>query len=459
MNIAIALFKNSIAPRLDISDSIIIYDINQGIIKGKKQYEIDFNLPGELFLQLLEKKVEIIICSSAPRVYDKTLSSHGIQVIYDVKGEPDVLIKKLIAGQLRVKLPGFEKEKKYNHRSVNMEVLKISKKDFNALIDKKIWEKESDIKGVIQKGSHYTYDDLTSSKDLCLDYDITLLPPKKFFQPPKEVLLKFVPKQADSYQVVKECRPVTIIGIHYYDLAAIYLMDKAFGDGEKDENYLHKRKNSLLIGIFPTKHFQYRFAKSVVRDQYYKAADLMLVDMGDDYVIEVVTDKGRQYLNHSKVSENDFSFKEIDEAKNRIKDDRKIPVPHELTPDFLEKNYDHKGWEYFGNKCFSCGSCVLVCPTCYCFNVTEEIELSLSEGRRVRVWDGCMLEDFAQVADGHNFRRTRTERFRHRIFRKGKYLPEKHQYYGCVGCGRCADACTADIAGPVKVLRYLKENQ
>jgi sulfhydrogenase subunit beta (sulfur reductase) len=63
------------------------------------------------------------------------------------------------------------------------------------------------------------------------------------------------------------------------------------------------------------------------------------------------------------------------------------------------------------------------------------------------------------VADGHNFRRDRAERFKHRIYRKGKFLPEKYQYYGCVGCGRCADACTAGIAGPVKFFKYMIENQ
>jgi ferredoxin len=101
----------------------------------------------------------------------------------------------------------------------------------------------------------------------------------------------------------------------------------------------------------------------------------------------------------------------------------------------------------------------MVCPTCYCFDAREEVELSLAEGKRVRVWDGCMLEDFAVVADGHNFRKDKSARFRHRIFRKGKTLPEKYGYFGCVGCGRCANACTADIAGPVKVFNYMEENK
>jgi sulfhydrogenase subunit beta (sulfur reductase) len=340
-----------------------------------------------------------------------------------------------------------------------MEILKITKKDFQSFIDRKITEKESRIVGVVAKGSHYVYDDLKSSADLRLDYDITILPPKKYFQPPREVLLKYVPKDPASVVAVNTHDPITIIGIHYYDLAALHMMDRAFSEDQRDEHYMKKRANSLLIGTYPLRHFKYRFSKSVVKDQYYKVADLMLVDMGDEYVIEVVSQKGKNYLKGSEVKKSDYTLKQIEDAKTRIKDDQKLPVSVDIANEYLTRNYNHPVWKYFGDKCFSCGSCVFVCPTCYCFDVTEEIELSLAEGRRVKVWDGCMLEEFAKVADGHNFRRDRAERFKHRTLRKVKYLPEKYQYYGCVGCGRCADACTAGIAGPVKFFKYMIENQ
>jgi ferredoxin len=340
-----------------------------------------------------------------------------------------------------------------------MEIKKISKNDFKSFIDKKVRENKSRTVGVVKKGSHYVFADLEDAGELHLDYDITILPPKKYFQPPKEVLLKYIPKKADSYAVVNGCGPITIIGIHYYDLAALYLMDRAFSEGGRDEHYMKKRENSLLIGIYPTKHFKHRFARSVTRNQGRKVADIMLVHIGDYFAVEILSPKGKQYLEGANLQENDYSMKEIEDARTIIKDDQKIPIPVELIPDYLAKNHSHPVWERFGDKCFSCGSCVLVCPTCYCFDVREEIELSLTEGRRVRVWDGCMLEDFAAVADGHNFRPTPVSRFRHRIFRKGRHLPERYGYFGCVGCGRCADSCTADIAGPVKIFKYMEEHK
>jgi NAD-dependent dihydropyrimidine dehydrogenase PreA subunit len=213
--------------------------------------------------------------------------------------------------------------------------------------------------------------------------------------------------------------------------------------------------------MYPTKFFKYRFSNSVVKgDHPYKVADLMLVDMDDDnYIVEIVSEKGRDFLSGAVSKESDYSLKDIEDAKKRIKDDQKLPIPVELTPDYLKKNHSHPVWEVFGEKCYSCGSCVFVCPTCYCFDVKDEVDLSLEKGERSRIWDGCMLENFATCAGGHNFRKTRSARFRHRIYRKGVNLPLKYHYWGCVGCGRCADACTSSIAGPVKVLKYIEENK
>ncbi|HID74244.1 MAG TPA: hypothetical protein EYP43_04245, partial [Thermoplasmata archaeon] len=106
-------------------------------------------------------------------------------------------------------------------------------------------------------------------------------------------------------------------------------------------------------------------------------------------------------------------------------------------------------------KCLKCGSCVLVCPTCYCFDVRDESDLSLTRGERYRTWDGCLLEDFAKVASGENFRGTKASRYRHRYNKKGVYLFDRFGFIACVGCGRCSSQCIPDIANPVDVFNDL----
>jgi sulfhydrogenase subunit beta (sulfur reductase) len=61
------------------------------------------------------------------------------------------------------------------------------------------------------------------------------------------------------------------------------------------------------------------------------------------------------------------------------------------------------------------------------------------------VWDACTLEDFAKVAGGHNFRKTRGERLKHRFNRKFNYLTDRFGSLFCVGCGRCSRTCLVRI--------------
>jgi ferredoxin len=70
-----------------------------------------------------------------------------------------------------------------------------------------------------------------------------------------------------------------------------------------------------------------------------------------------------------------------------------------------------------------------------------------------------MLDGFAKVAGDHDFRKNRADRFRHRLYRKAKYVPEKiGGEMACVGCGRCIGACLPDIANPVTVYNQLVDD-
>jgi formate hydrogenlyase subunit 6/NADH:ubiquinone oxidoreductase subunit I len=127
-------------------------------------------------------------------------------------------------------------------------------------------------------------------------------------------------------------------------------------------------------------------------------------------------------------------------------------------PSLLDMSMKSPLWEELGQRCLSCAACTNVCPTCFCFDVRDEVELDLKRGQRLRHWDSCQLDEFATVAGGHNFRVSRGLRQRHRFLRKGKYILDAHKYLGCVGCGRCARACLVDIT-PVGVFNELNRQQ
>jgi len=166
-----------------------------------------------------------------------------------------------------------------------------------------------------------------------------------------------------------------------------------------------------------------------------------------------------KYANPREVTGEEIARqKEVrDEAVTRYQ--RSLNVPKERLLKLLQDNYENPFWEFRAKSCLSCGSCVMVCPTCFCFDVQDEMALNLIEGERYRNWDGCVLVDFAKVASGENFRHTKGSRFRHRILRKGKYILEKYGRAGCVGCGRCATACLAKIASPVEAFNAIAESE
>jgi ferredoxin len=145
-----------------------------------------------------------------------------------------------------------------------------------------------------------------------------------------------------------------------------------------------------------------------------------------------------------------------EENTRRLRQHELKMAPEEL-PELLEGNEDHPVWQEKARLCFSCGSCTNVCPTCYCFDVQEEEAWDLRSGTRARKWDSCQRIAFARVAGGHNFRGEVHERYRHRYYRKGKYIPAMIGECACVGCGRCITACVSHIAHPPEVFNRLLE--
>ena len=331
-----------------------------------------------------------------------------------------------------------------------MELLQISRNDFLDFVGSLV-AGPLDIVGVVQKDGRFVYEKLDDAKKLRLDFDETMYPPKQFLFPPNEAVLSFAPGDPSSYEPVVDGNARAIIGVHPGDLAAIAMYDKAFSDTNVDSNYCMRREKTTLIGIYPTKPGKYRFTSSMIKpEEPYLAADAFLIDIGNDsYAVEIVSDHGKEFFSASKAKTAPAEIKaKAENMKTAVKDSVSLTVKRDELPSFLNGKEHHPVWEKRGEKCFSCGSCVMVCPTCYCFDVLDELDLSLASGSRVRQWDACVLEPFAVCAGGHNFRKKAADRIRHRLYRKQKFLFELFGLPGCVGCGRCKRACVPDIAFP-----------
>ncbi len=333
----------------------------------------------------------------------------------------------------------------------------ILKEDFENFVNSLIEDDSMNVIGVKAKGDKFAFGQLDSASELRLDYDVTILPPKKYFFPQRETLVTYNVANGFAAKDPADLKPTVILGVHPYDIVALLHMDEIFRETKSDPYYFEKRKASIIIGVNIQNMSERCFAPQMgcaIIDHGY---DLMLTDLGNRYAVNIGSQKGEQLLDKYAKNVTDALARDVQmvgQKKQEIMNmsQQKFDFPTELIPEMLNKTYDQSGfWEKHSEKCLACGSCVLVCPTCYCFDVKEDPNLSLESGERVRTWDGCLLEDFAKIASGENFRPTRPTRYRHRYFKKGKYLFDRFGFVSCVGCGRCSSNCLPDIANPVNL--------
>lgn len=333
----------------------------------------------------------------------------------------------------------------------------LSKDSFYLFVDALI--NDFKVFGPKPKENAYIYDEISDSGQLSLDFVRTILPAKKLFFPPKETLFSYKDSKmtAPNNQLPKKH---ILIGPHPCDINGIKALDYAFSQGVEDSYYNKKRKNTLIIGSY-CKPDEYCFCKSLKTGNPTDGFDLFVTDLGKFYLIQIGTDEGAELLKRyaDKAAQADESqlkaFNEFEKARAGMFT-AKINTDAVNLPLLYTGAFYNQVWKKYGDICLSCGTCNLVCPTCYCFDIKEDIELNANAGTRARVWDGCQLEPFAVVATGENFRKTPDTRVRHRLYRKFKYLVPKYGSTFCTGCGRCGSQCLVHI-NPVSICNELLE--
>jgi len=337
----------------------------------------------------------------------------------------------------------------------------VEQRQLNAWVDSVIGKQA--VFGIQAKDDRFAFGPLARAADLRLDYDVSILSPKKYFQPVADTLVRFS-RAANCYEAVVEEEPFVVFGVHPYDVVAISQMDAVFSADNEDVHYLSRRRNATIVACDIQNASQNVFASCMGTATVQEGFDVLLTKIGDRYAVEARTAKGEAVMaGLGRAPEAEATT--LARREQFWEDAGRLFVRHKLNcgpgdlPELLAHSHDHPVWAERAKLCFSCGQCTMVCPTCYCFNVEDEVSWGLDAGERVRRWDSCQLAGFAEVAGGHNFRRRTEDRYRHRFYRKGKYLWDRLNQIACVGCGRCTTACPAKIANPVEVYNALLEDR
>jgi sulfhydrogenase subunit beta (sulfur reductase) len=293
-----------------------------------------------------------------------------------------------------------------------------------------------------KKGENsFSYEVVNDTSGVVFDYPRTIQPLKKAFFPPKETLLTFNIKKNTFNPETVEVEPKIFFGIHSYEMQGVKRLDYSFSQGHPESNYLTRRENALFIGISYTPDEWHLAGPLGIDIENTDGFCLYFESVENGFNVYEIDQDGRELLREFGGGRLLESLPELrqKEFKGRIK------YHFNRLPQVFEHVYNSKVWDKVAEKCVGCGTCNVLCPTCYCFDVRDEIELNAEDGARERSWDGCMLNAFAEVAGGENFREKLSARNRHRLHRKFKYITATSGELHCVGCGRCSRYCPADI--------------
>lgn len=340
-----------------------------------------------------------------------------------------------------------------------MKILKLPKEklDFFASVVQQFGE----LHAPVERDGKYVFARLSRWSEARLDYNRTMLPPKKYLLPPREVLLEY--RDGAGYIPSTQCQEGRIIlfGVHACDVYAINILDQVFGGKYDDPYYKTRRKNTAIVGIDcqPDEHC---FCRSMRADFVNHGFDLFFYDLGDYYQVLVGTALGDDMVLATAPLFEEVDQADINEYKRRSLNKRasfRLDVEIRDLPEIFEMEYQNEIWNELGEKCLSCGSCSMVCPTCYCFDVADDVGLGTRDGSRTRSWDSCLFSTHALVAGGEDFRKTRAARVKFRFYHKQRGFVGEYGRPSCVGCGRCITACPVhiDIVEVIDKLRGVQD--
>jgi sulfhydrogenase subunit beta (sulfur reductase) len=326
-----------------------------------------------------------------------------------------------------------------------VKILKLPKEklDFFASVVQQFGE----VHAPVEQNGRYVFERLIRWSDARLNYDRTILPPKKYFLPPREVLFQYRSGEGYVPSTQDLDRRIILFGVHACDVYAINILDKVFAGKYDDPYYRVRRRNTAIIGIDCTPD-EHCFCRSMRADFVDHGFDLFFYDLGDYYQVHVGTALGDDMVLATAQLFEPVSDADIDEYKRRSENKRaafQLGVEIRDLPEIFEMEYRSEIWDELGAKCLACGSCSMVCPTCYCFDVGDEVGLGTRDGSRTRSWDTCLFSSHARVAGGENFRGTPAARVKFRFYHKQRGFVVEYGRPSCVGCGRCITACPVKI--------------
>jgi sulfhydrogenase subunit beta (sulfur reductase) len=308
--------------------------------------------------------------------------------------------------------------------------------------------------GPVLKGQYHEFAALETAAELDLTFRNTRLSPKALFHPHSERMFHYSLEKGDPEagilkEAPKDYSSRVVFGIRPCDAVAFKLDDRNFVNEQfKDPWWAKRRESTILIGLACDDPCSTCFCTSTGTGPFDTTGlDALLVDLGDGYLLQAVTGKGKDLLSSLQggVAAPENAAERVAAIKKSA--EGQLGVQFNLDPikgKSMVELFEAPFWDEVQFSCINCGTCTFLCPTCWCFDIQDEVYGE--RGDRIRIWDSCMFPLFTLHGAGHNPRSQKLQRVRQRFMHKLKYYPDKYSDgIACVGCGRCVRHCPVNI--------------
>ena len=331
-----------------------------------------------------------------------------------------------------------------------MKVIKIDKTNWSEGLKNLRYSYK--LTGPVKGEKFYNFKELDNGEVPDLKYSNTRLSAKSIVFPQSEVMLNYtIDESKDDHHIMKEIdtdySPRALIGLRPCDAKALTLVKLNFDTTDyKDPYWLKAYEATTFVGLACDDPSSTCFCTTAGSGPYNEEGlDLLLIDVDDHYLAKVITEKGATLLESAGwgTEAGDISIIETKKSDAEAKIISKIRTDKLKEKDTLEI-HSAPFWEDVSFACLNCGTCTFVCPTCWCFDIQDEVHGN--DGTRMRNWDSCMFPLFTLHTTGHNPRGEKIQRVRQRFMHKLKYFVDKYEKgIMCVGCGRCVRQCPINI--------------
>ena len=333
-----------------------------------------------------------------------------------------------------------------------MKIVKIEKKSLSADIDR--LRETYRLFGPVKGPQYYDFQLLGPGQTPDLDFLNTRLSAKSLVYPQSEVMLDYsLDESQEDHHIMKECvqdySPRAVIGIRPCDVKGYLLVKRNFDTPDfKDPYWVRNFAATTLVGYGCDEPCSSCFCTSAGSGPFHEEGlDVLLVDAGDSFLAKIISEKGEKLAAVAGWDKPaaDGAEQQIDTRRQAAEAKMNVAMETDrlASQDTLDL-YDAPFWEDVSFSCINCGTCTYVCPTCWCFDIQDEVRGK--KGKRLRIWDSCMYPLFTLHGSGHNPRGTKLQRVRQRFMHKLKYYVDKYEDgIQCSGCGRCVRLCPVNI--------------